>query len=66
MATSRCPRSDCASSSFEIKELKVRDARFRMNAVQCSSCGAVVGIRDFQNVPELLDVLATKLGVGSL
>jgi hypothetical protein len=63
MATSRCPRPECSSTSFEIKELKVRDAVYRMNAVQCSTCGAVVGVRDYQNASVLLDALAKKLGV---
>jgi hypothetical protein len=62
MTTSRCPRADCTSTAFEIKELQVHDAVYRMNAVQCRACGAVVGVRDFQNTSVLVQELAHKLG----
>jgi len=61
--TSRCPRTDCPGTSFEMKELKVLGAKFRQMAIQCSSCGAVVGTTDFVNVGALLENLANKLGV---
>lgn len=62
MAASRCPRDACGGTTFEIKEVRVRDASYRMNAVQCATCGAVVGIRDFQNTSVLVQELAKKLG----
>jgi hypothetical protein len=64
MATSRCPRSECSGTSFEVKEMKgVRNSEFRLVAVQCSTCGAVVDVRDYHNVSQLILDLAKKLGV---
>jgi hypothetical protein len=48
---------------FEAKELKVHDSNFRMIAVQCRVCGAVVGVRDWLNNANALAKIAEKLGV---
>ena len=62
MATSKCPR--CEGTSFEIVEAKrLKDANFRMNFIQCSSCGTVVGVTSFHDVSSLLIKLAERLGV---
>lgn len=61
MAASRCPK--CEGHQFEIVEKEVRNARFKMMFVQCSSCGTVVGVRDYENAPSLIHRLATALGV---
>ncbi len=52
MAQSSCVK--CASTSFEIKELKVSGSNFRLYAVQCSRCGGVVGIQEFSNITAML------------
>jgi hypothetical protein len=63
MATSRCPRSDCTSTSFELKEIVPRGSEYKLLAVQCTSCGAVVGVLEYFNSGQLLHKLAEKLGV---
>jgi predicted nucleic-acid-binding Zn-ribbon protein len=48
MAYSTCPK--CDSHYFELKEIEPSNSRFKLNAVQCSSCGAVVGVTEYHNV----------------
>lgn len=52
MALSTCPK--CNSTSFEVKEHEPRNSKFKLNFVQCASCGAVVGARDFYNTGAML------------
>lgn len=61
MASSRCIK--CDNGTFEIVENTPRRSAFRLMFVQCSSCGAVVGVLDFYNIGERITELATKLGV---
>ena len=61
MAQSTCPK--CTSTAFEIKELTVRESNFRLMAVQCSSCGAVVSVQEYNNIGEAINRLANQLGV---
>ena len=53
MAMSRCPK--CENSSFELKEASPRGSSYKFNFIQCASCGAVVGVADYWNVPILLE-----------
>lgn len=61
MATSSCPK--CSRHVFELKENTPNGSEFKLTFVQCSSCGAVVGVIDFYNIPMLLDKIGKKLGV---
>jgi len=61
MAASTCPK--CGNSFFETVEKEPRNSNFKLLFVQCSSCGAVVGVMDFWNIGQLIHVLAKKLGV---
>lgn len=61
MATPTCPK--CTSTRFELKELAVNGARYRMYAIICSSCGCIVSTADFTNTHATLEILAKKLGV---
>ena len=61
MAISRCPK--CESSRFELKEAALQGAAYKHMFTQCASCGTVVGVTDYYNVPSLLDMIAKKLGV---
>jgi excinuclease UvrABC ATPase subunit len=67
MAQSTCIK--CDNHSFELKELKVAQANFKLFAVQCSSCGGVVGIQEYMNIGSMLHkqnqalkLIAAKLG----
>ena len=42
MAISKCPKCEC--TRFELKEANINGSAYRMYFVQCSSCGAVVGV----------------------
>ena len=44
MAQSTCPSPGCDGHSFELSELSVSGANFRLYAVQCATCGAVVSV----------------------
>lgn len=63
MAKSRCPRSECVGTSFEIQELKVSGANFRHMAIQCSSCGAVVSVGDYLNVGAAMEKLLKHFSI---
>lgn len=61
MATSSCPK--CPGTSFELKQASIKGAAFTMGFVQCSACGAVVGVIDDINVGNALKKLGAKAGV---
>lgn len=61
MAISTCIK--CGKSSFEIVEKEPFNSEFKLNFVQCSSCGGVVGVLDYFNTGELVMKLAEKLNV---
>ena len=52
MAQSTCIK--CGHHSFEMKELKVAGSNFRLMAIQCSSCGGVIGTQEFMNIGGML------------
>lgn len=60
---SRCPRSDCNGHTFEIEQFEPRGSAFKLIAVQCASCGAVVGVIDYMNIGNILGKIAEKLGI---
>jgi|WetSurMetagenome_2_1015567.scaffolds.fasta_scaffold207814_2 hypothetical protein len=64
MATSKCPK--CDGTSFELKELKIKDSNFRINGIQCSHCGCVIGTSEYFNTSELILKLAKKLNINLL
>ena len=61
MALSTCIK--CESKRFELKELEAQDSAYRIYAVQCAKCGGVVGIRDYHNVPVMIQKLAKALNL---
>lgn len=53
MAQSKC--ASCGAARFEIKELlHVAGTDLRWNALQCASCGAVVGGVDFYSLSAVM------------
>lgn len=48
MAVSSCPK--CGNFTFEMKVVEPRDSNYKLNFVQCASCGAVVGVLDYFNI----------------
>ncbi|MDI9870558.1 hypothetical protein [Flectobacillus roseus] len=63
MAASRCPNPSCNSSSFETVEKVPNGSRFKLNFIQCSSCGTVVSVQDYNNIEALIYKLAGKLKI---
>jgi predicted nucleic-acid-binding Zn-ribbon protein len=61
MASPTCPK--CPSIYFELKEMTVKGARFKMYAVICQSCGCIISTEDYYNTHATLEMLARKLGV---
>ncbi|HGH4615002.1 TPA: hypothetical protein ACJIWM_000731 [Enterobacter bugandensis] len=61
MALTTCPK--CTSTRFELKETAVTGSRYKVLFIQCSSCGAAVGVQDYYNIGELLTRICKKLGV---
>jgi Fe2+ or Zn2+ uptake regulation protein len=45
-----------------MKEAEPTGSKYKVMFVQCSSCGAVVGVVDYYNIPGLLEKIAAKLG----
>lgn len=52
MAKSTCIK--CGKSSFESMEIEPAKSNYKMYAIQCASCGGVVGIVPFMNTSAML------------
>ncbi len=63
MAISKCLRESCGKNSFEMKELKVQKSAYKLMAIQCSFCGAVVSVTEFYNIGNAVTKIAEKLGI---
>ena len=61
MARPTCPK--CDNTRFELKELIVNGAQFKLYAIICTSCGCVVSTQEYVNIGATLEILARKLGV---
>lgn len=48
MALSSCPK--CGNHSFEVETVEPMRSNFKLNCVQCSSCGTVVGVLEYLNI----------------
>lgn len=61
MAASKCPK--CESTRFELKTGEPTGSRFKVNYIQCASCGTVVGVTDYYNTSSLLEKIGNKIGI---
>ncbi len=61
MAVPTCPK--CDSKNFAMTLIEPHNSYFKINAVHCMKCGAVVGITDYSDVATLVRQLAEKLHV---
>ena len=57
----KCPK--CEHTQFAIKSFDPIGSRFKLVAVYCNACGAVVGITEYDDTGALIRKLAKKLGV---
>jgi predicted nucleic-acid-binding Zn-ribbon protein len=53
MANSKCPH--CKSTSFELQEVSPTKSKYKLNFIQCSSCGAPFGITEYYNTTAMLE-----------
>lgn len=61
MATSTCTK--CGKTQFEFKLVEPIGADYKVNFIQCNSCGGVIGVLDFYAIGELILRLAEGLKV---
>jgi predicted nucleic-acid-binding Zn-ribbon protein len=61
MARPKCPK--CDHTSFQSSEIKPVNSNFRLLAVHCAKCGAIVGVTDCDDVGSLVHSLANALDV---
>lgn len=61
MALPTCPK--CDSRVFRLTEFEPLESKFKLNAVHCSSCGAVVAVLDYYNTGAMLDKIMKRLGI---
>ncbi len=59
MATSKCPK--CGNTSFEMKEHTPDKSNYKLEFVQCSSCGTVVGVMDYFNIGTRINEVDEKI-----
>lgn len=52
MASSKCP--SCDHHSFELQEVAPRSSRYKMYAIQCTNCGSVVSVMEYESNNGLL------------
>ena len=55
-----CPK--CGNTSFELALNSPKGSNYKINLVQCDSCGAVVGTMEYTSVGYLVTSLAKKMG----
>lgn len=61
--TTRCPKSGCNSSSFELStNTKVRGCQHQIAFIQCSICGAAISALSIRE-DFILEEVAKKLGI---
>jgi hypothetical protein len=58
MTISSCPK--CGNYMFRMREIETSDFNFKVNAVTCSACDAVLELLDFRGIGHLIDA-ATQL-----
>ena len=59
MSISSCPK--CAGHYFELVIQSPSKSNFKLSFIQCSSCGVVVGVMDYNNIGARLDQLEKKI-----
>lgn len=61
VAQSKC--LGCGGVRFEIHPIELAGCKWKNYAVQCASCGGVVGTLPYFNTNQIIRQLAEKLGV---
>lgn len=57
----------CNGKFFEMQELSpgknLKGSNYKMQAIICSSCGTIMSVHDWVNVPNMIQKLAEKLNI---
>ena len=53
MAQTTCPK--CGGGAFELQTAEPQGSTFILNFVQCSQCGAPVGVTEYHNIGAVLE-----------
>ena len=61
MARPKCPK--CDHTQFESTPISPKNGNFKVLAVHCAKCGAIVGMADIQDVGSLVQSLAEGLDI---
>ncbi len=59
MSTSKCPK--CSSTYFQLSENLPSGSNYKLQFVQCSACGSVVGVLEYFNNGVLLQEIKKKV-----
>ena len=59
----KCPRTDCNGTSFRLERIEPTGSVNALQAICCSTCGAVVGVMDYWAVGSIVKKIADHLGV---
>lgn len=62
MAASKCGSCGSSVAGWELKEVSVRGARYKMFFIQCASCGVPVAAAEYQNIGATLSTLGSEIG----
>ena len=60
MAQPTCPK--CDNKMFEVQTAEPQKSRYKVWFVNCTKCGAVVGVLDYWNIGALVLDLGKRLG----
>lgn len=61
MAASKCGSCDSRLAGWELKEVSVKGARYKMFFIQCASCGVPVAAAEYQNISATLATLGKEI-----
>ena len=61
MARPKCPK--CDHTRFESTLISPKNGNFKMLAVHCAKCGAIVGMADCHDVGSVVQCLAEGLNI---
>ena len=59
MAISTCIK--CGGHTFEVEVVEPLHSAFKLLFIQCSNCGSVIGVMDYQNIGAALEQIRAKL-----
>ena len=58
-----CPKPSCDSTVFRLSPFLPENASYKLYAVHCARCGAVIGVQEVNNISALIIRFAERMGV---